>query len=131
MKVQLKIKEDLARKVTGSKLGTCEDFFTAESLLKSTPPLVICIHSLNSCVRYIRYLIICFTCERYKMSSIKKKSTRGMETFEKTLTSKYSFNDCGTPLCKGSANTLLHIGKTFTTFSGALFFNHRLLLDTV
>ena len=47
-----------------------------ESPLKCTLPLVICKHNINSCVRCIDWLFICFTCERCDMSSINKRSTR-------------------------------------------------------
>ena len=44
-----------------------QGLFTAESPLKSTLPLVICIHNINSCVICIGWLHICFTCERRDM----------------------------------------------------------------
>ena len=43
--------------------------FTAESPLISTLLLVICIHKINSCVRRIGWLYICFTREWCNMSS--------------------------------------------------------------
>ena len=57
--------------------------FTAESPLISTLLLVICIHKINSCVRRIGWLYICFTRERCNMSSINKMSTRVVATFLK------------------------------------------------
>ena len=49
--------------------------FTVESPLKCTLPLVICMHNINSCVRPIGWLDICFTCERCYMTSLNKRST--------------------------------------------------------
>ena len=46
-----------------------QGLFTVESPLKCTLPLMIWIHNINSCVRCIGWLYICFTCERCDMSS--------------------------------------------------------------
>ena len=53
-----------------------QGLFAVESPLKCTLPLVICINNINSCVRCIGWLYICFTCERCDMKSITKRFTR-------------------------------------------------------
>ena len=49
--------------------------------LKSTHPLLIFIHNLNSCVRCIGWQYICFTGERCYVSSTNKRSIRVAATF--------------------------------------------------
>ena len=65
-------------------------------LLKSTHPLVICLHNISSCVRWIGWLKICFTCERFNMSSLNKISTRVAATNLKKVTQRsvlFSFSE--------------------------------------
>ena len=83
MKVQPQSKVHLGRKVTSSKLGASK---ALEHPLKSTLPLVISKHNINSCVRCIGWLYICFTFERFSMSSINKRFTRLVVTFKKATT---------------------------------------------
>ena len=52
----------------GFKTWCRQELFTAESPLKCTLALVICTH--NSCMRWIGWKYIRFTCERSKMSTI-------------------------------------------------------------
>ena len=58
----------------GHRLKTlCQQgLFNVEFSLKCSLPLVICILNINSCVIFIGWLYICFTCE---MSSINKRYT--------------------------------------------------------
>ena len=79
MKVLLQIKEDLCWKVTGSEL--CQQgLFNVESPIKCPLPMGICMHIINSCVRCIGGLYICFTYEGCDLSSINKISTRVVAT---------------------------------------------------
>ena len=73
MKKYKSCKEEMAAKKRrsgsgGHRLQTrCQqELFIAKYMLKMYPtlPLVIGIHNMNSCVRSIRLLYICFTCER-------------------------------------------------------------------
>ena len=50
-----------------------QGLFNVESPFKSTLPRVICIHTINWCVRCIGWLYVWFTCERYDMSSKTKR----------------------------------------------------------
>ena len=69
-------------KVTGSKLGSRKEL-SLKHLLKSTLPIVIYMHSINSFVRCIGRLYICFTRGRWNMSPINKRCTRVVATFKK------------------------------------------------
>ena len=64
------------------KIWCQEVLFTVESLLKSTLPLVICLHNNNSWVRCIGWLCIFFTIEWCNVSSLNYWSTRVMANFK-------------------------------------------------
>ena len=61
----------------------CQPDFSLRHVLtlKSTHPLLIFIHNLNSCVRCIGWQYICFTGERCYVSSTNKRSIRVAATF--------------------------------------------------
>ena len=80
---QSALKQDLGRKVTGSNSVPARTFHRGISVKKSTLPLVICINNINSCVRCIGWLYICFTHEICDMSSIGKLKN-GQLTFRWT-----------------------------------------------
>ena len=67
----------------GHRFKTQQGHFAEESPLKCTLHLVFWIHNINSCVRCIGWLYICFSCDRCAMSSINKRSTRALATFWK------------------------------------------------
>ena len=102
-----------------------------ESPLKCTLPLLICICNINSCVRFIGWLYIFFTCERCNTSSTNKRSTRVVATFKNvnkiTEQSVFTTDSCETTRLRRSKNvtTIILASKAAPSF---LIF--KLLLGT-
>ena len=82
----------------------------AKSSLKSALLLVICINNFNSCVRWIGWLFIWFTCERCDTSSINKRSTRVVATLKIRTVEPIpkKFRDFGNPLFPVSGKTRMN-----------------------
>ena len=70
-------------KIMPFKTRCQQGLLAVESPLKCTLPPVICMHDINSCLICIGWLYICFACERCDMSSINKRSTWVVVTFNK------------------------------------------------
>ena len=60
-----------------------QGLYTVGFPLESAPPLVICIHKINACLRCISWLYISFTCKRCNMSY--KRSTGAVAALNKWL----------------------------------------------